>query len=258
MKFSKNNMINKTIIIFAALCTVTGSTNAMDPLLRYFKEKSLEQPENMWLEISGGQRTTIPTWQIDKMKVFPSLSIAQKKQNDYHNPIDASMVTNTSLMLIENALNKAKNREDFNMFYKDLTSDQKTELANTAVTLKVIELGALSPEIHEKLWQTNFKHSALLSKEILDQLIITLPSKNILNQRLNEYGFTYINEKARLADNLGGLTAPAGAIIMQIAAMLNNVNEKDSVSGRLTLMERPEIIELILQDNPHVINILKK
>ena len=125
--------------------------HSMKPFTYTLKSRRLAVPaqelryrsEVIWVKTSDGKLVEVPQWQIDQMKVLQVLLVHQKGENSSNNPADAAMVTSQQLMLLQEALHKASNLEQFRQFYAALSKGQQKALLADAFTLEMQGLASL-------------------------------------------------------------------------------------------------------------------
>lgn len=184
MKITKNALAGKVFLVFAAICLLVSSIDAMLPTKYTKKSLSIRQPilrqgyggqarqmglEKVWVRTSDGQIVELPKWQIDQMKVLQVFFVHQRGKNSEKNPIDASMISYENLMLMQKALNIAGNLGEFALFCENLMPEQKANLINAAFAVEAIGLAALlaeetfSPEIQETLGTKTLQSASIIA-----------------------------------------------------------------------------------------------
>lgn len=88
---------------------------------------------------------------------------------------------------------------------------------------------------------------------------ITLPSKDVLKNRLHENGFDYFDEKMKLADTLANKkTTTLGVSLALNFAVYDFCKEYPEDVCVTAHMSQDDILKVLLQDYPEVIDELKE
>ena len=133
------------ISLLAILC-IGVQLHSMKPIKFTLKSRRRGAPvqesryksEIVWVKTSDNKLLEVPQWQIDQMKAIQPVSESSKE-----NPAHASMVMSEQLALIQEALQKASNLEEFRRFYGGLSDDQQKSLLADAFTLEMQGLASL-------------------------------------------------------------------------------------------------------------------
>ena len=90
--------------------------------------------------------------------------------------------------------------------------------------------------------------------------VITLPSAQVLSQRLRQIGLDHYLEKSRIDQQLGGQKKYPMGVALAVELSLHDYVKGTPMPMLSTMMQmrKPEIIETILQDHPEAIAELKE
>ncbi|SRR5260221_4091950 len=102
--------------------------------------------------------------------------------------------------------------------------------------------------------------SILLGKEsTYNPSTIQLPSKAILQKRLNENGFDYFEEKMELSDKFANAQLyPLGVRIRLECVLYDFCKENPGPVCTMAHMTKDNILKVLLQDNPQAIDEIKE
>ena len=134
----------KKYIMYIFSCSFLLPLQAMESVSSL--NKSLHIPQTLqryksdvvWVKTKDNILLEFAQWQIDQMK-----ALKQEGVNDKDNPIDASIINSEDMLLIQQALNKVSNLENFRDFCNNLSQDQQTSLVAGAFTLEMQGLASL-------------------------------------------------------------------------------------------------------------------
>jgi len=93
---------------------------------------------------------------------------------------------------------------------------------------------------------------------IAKEQLITLPTKEVIAKRLRENGYTYFDEKMKLAENFGDQEKYVTGFVMHLELAILDFCEKNEKICRTAQMSRDGMLRTILQDNPEAINELEE
>lgn len=89
--------------------------------------------------------------------------------------------------------------------------------------------------------------------------VLTLPSVQVLKQRLAAHGFDHFEEKTQIAEKLGGQKkVPMGvAVAVELALHDYAQNLQNPMIAFMMQMRKPELLEILLQDFPDALTELR-
>lgn len=145
----KNIKIFTVMIIrcmFVLICCAVMLSQSMEVTYQKVMPKRMYMPEQsrryksdiVWVKSSDNVVMQLAQWQVDQMK-----ALQQVKSNSKDNPINASIISSSDLALIKQALENARNLEEFKNFCNSLSQDQQTTLVAGAFTLEMQGLASL-------------------------------------------------------------------------------------------------------------------
>ena len=94
---------------------------------------------------------------------------------------------------------------------------------------------------------------------VKEEALYTLPSANVLRERLNENGFGYFMEKTKIVEQLAGQQQYALGVAVTVECALYDFNEylKNPTMAAMMNRSKSKLVETILKDNPKAIEELK-
>ena len=111
-----------------------------------------------------------------------------------------------------------------------------------------------------------FAISALLSISCAQAVLVTLPSKEILEKRFNEMGLTYFVEKSKIVNKAAGEEKEALGVAMLVELSIHDYIEylkkgmpapMVNISAAQMQMSKPHIFEILLKDSPEALKELQ-
>lgn len=81
---------------------------------------------------------------------------------------------------------------------------------------------------------------------------ITMPSAEVLKQRLNDAGFTHFIEKTSIVKDLAGQQKEVLGVATSVDLALYDYSEnlKNPMMARMMEMRKPQLLQALLQDHP--------